>query len=126
MPHDPPTMTRALLLAIIWTLVILAACSIPGKDLPAIDIFSIDKIAHFVVFAGFGWVWMWALKSPPPRRTAYVLAFGLAYAALTEVYQGFLPFDRTPDPKDALANALGLLTAILIYRLTNRNRLSKT
>ena len=29
------------------------------------------------------------------RRTGYVLAFGLAYAALTEVYQGLLPFDRT-------------------------------
>lgn len=115
-------MTRAHLFAILWTLGILAACSIPGKDLPEIDIFSFDKIAHFTVFAGFGWLWMRALQGPLPRRTAYVLASGLAYAALTEVYQGLLPYDRTPDPLDALANALGLLTAVLLYRVFQRKR----
>lgn len=119
MTHDscPQPMTRAHLFAIIWTLGILAACSIPGKDLPDIDLFSFDKIAHFVVFAGFGWLWMRALQGPSLRRTGYVLASGLAYAALTEVYQGLLPYDRSPDPYDALANALGLLTAVLLYRL---------
>ncbi len=115
------TMTRSHVFAIIWTLGILAACSIPGKDLPDISFYSFDKIAHFVVFAGFGWLWMGALESPPTRRTGYVLASGLAYAALTEVYQGLLPYDRTPDLNDALANALGLLTAVLIYRLLHRD-----
>ena len=116
-------MTLARLIAIVWTLGILAACSIPGQDIPSINLFSFDKIAHFIVFAGFGWLWMRALAGPMRRRTAYVLAFGLAYAALTEVYQGLLPFDRTPDPKDALANALGLLTAVLTYRLLKRERI---
>ena len=109
-------MTHAHLLAIVWTLGILAACTIPGSDLPKINIVSFDKAAHFVVFAGFGWLWMWALRETP-RSTWRVLAFGLAYAVLTEIYQGFLPFDRTPDPRDALANALGLLAAVLVYRM---------
>ncbi len=113
-------MTRSHLFALVWTLGILAACSIPGKDLPDINLASFDKIAHFVVFAGFGWLWMRVLQGSLSRRTGYVLASGLAYAALTEVYQGLLPFDRTPDPNDALANALGLLTAVLIYRLLHR------
>lgn len=113
-------MTRAHLFAILWTIGILAACSIPGRDLPRVDIVSFDKFAHFVVFAGFGWLWMHALASPMKRRTAYVLAFGLAYAGLTEVYQGLLPFDRTPDLQDALANALGLLAAVLLYRWQQR------
>ena len=95
-------MTRAHLLAIVWTLGILAACTIPGSDLPKINIVSFDKAAHFVVFAGFGWLWMWALRETP-RRTWRVLAFGLAYAVLTEIYQGFLPF--------------GLLAAVLVYRM---------
>ena len=110
-------MTRAHLLATLWTLGILAACSIPGQDLPSVNIVSFDKFAHFVVFAGFGWLWMSVLQQPMGRRTGYVVGFGLAYAALTEVYQGFLPFDRTPDPYDALANALGLLAAVLLFRL---------
>ena len=115
-------MTRIHLVAIVWTLGILAACSIPGQDLPEIDFFSFDKIAHFTVFAGFGWLWMWALQGPLPHRTGYVLGAGLAYAALTELYQGLLPYDRTPDPYDALANALGLLAAVLLYRLLKRER----
>ena len=113
-------MTRYHFLAILWTLGILAACSIPGKDLPDINVVSFDKFAHFGVFAGFGWLWMRALQGPLSHRTKCVLAAGLAYAALTEIYQGLLPFDRTPDPIDALANTLGLLTAVLIYRLLHR------
>jgi VanZ family protein len=110
-------MTRAHLLAITWTLGILAACTIPGRDLPSVNIPSFDKIAHVVVFAGFGWLWMHALRGTPAQKTWRVLAGGLAYAALTEIYQGILPFYRTPDLYDALANALGLLAAVLIYRL---------
>lgn len=110
-------MTRAHLLAIIWTLGILTACTIPGRDLPSLNIPSLDKVAHFVVFAGFGWLWMRALRGTPAQKTWRVLAAGLAYAALTEIYQGLLPFYRSPDLYDALANALGLLAAVLLYRL---------
>lgn len=113
-------MTRNHLFAVLWTLGILAACSIPGDDLPTPPIASADKIVHFALFAGFGWLWMRAFPDGPVRATGYVLAFGLAYAALTEIYQGLLPFGRSPDPYDALANALGLLCAVLLYRLRNR------
>lgn len=99
---------RPLPLAVLWTLGILLACSLPGESLPSVGLFAFDKLIHFGLFAGFGVLWCWAL----PGRTTRVLLFGLAYAVLTEVYQGFLPFERTPDPYDALANALGLLTAI--------------
>ena len=109
-------MTRAHFLAIAWTLGILAACTIPGGDLPTVNIVSFDKAAHFGVFAGFGWLWMGALRGGLAQTTWRVLAGGLAYAVLTEIYQGFLPFERNPDPMDALANALGLLAAVLVYR----------
>lgn len=103
------------LLAIAWTLGILAACSIPGSDLPKVNIVSLDKAAHFVLFAGFGWLWVRALRGPIIQRIRYVLIGGLAYAGLTEVYQGFLPFERSPDPLDALANAAGLLAAVWFH-----------
>lgn len=110
-------MTRAHLFAILWTLFILAACTVPGSDLPKVNIVSFDKAAHFGVFALFGWLWMVALGGALARKIGRVLAGGLAYAVLTEIYQGILPFDRNPDPMDALANALGLLAAVLVYRL---------
>lgn len=108
-------MLPARLLALCWTLGILVACSIPGKDLPAINIVSFDKFAHFAVFMGFGWLWMRAIRGAPARRARYVLGAGFAYAVLTEIYQGLLPFERTPDPMDALANTIGLLVGVVAY-----------
>ena len=105
------------LLAVAWTLGILVACTLPGTDLPAVPLFSADKLGHFVLFAGLGWLWMHALDVPHGRRLALVGACGLAYAGLTEIYQGFLPWERTPDLMDALANAAGLAAGLLLYHV---------
>ena len=110
------------LLALLWTLGILAGCSIPGKDLPQVDLVSFDKVVHFVIFGGFGWLWMRALRKPLIAKTWWVLTTGVAYAVLTEVYQGLLPFERTPDPNDALANALGLVAAVLLFRFFEKRK----
>ncbi|MFQ5568085.1 MAG: VanZ family protein [Rhodothermales bacterium] len=114
---DSMTLTRTHLLAIAWTLGILAACSIPGEDLPRVDLLSFDKTLHFAAFAVFGWLWMRAVGPPSRHRTGWVLAASSAYAVLTEIYQSLLPFERTPDPQDALANLLGLLAAVLLFRV---------
>jgi hypothetical protein len=103
-------------LAVAWTLLILAACSIPGHELPASSLLQYDKLAHFALFAVLGGLWMHALPGPLPRTTRVVTAAGLAYAALTEVYQSLLPLGRSGDPLDVLADAAGLLTAVVLYR----------
>jgi VanZ family protein len=107
-------------LAWLWTTGILVACSLPGQSLPDITLFRFDKLIHFALFAGFGWLWMAALRQPLARRAGVVLAAGLAYAVLTEPYQGLLPFERAPDPYDALANALGLGAGVLAFRLLRK------
>jgi len=93
----------------------MAACSLPGADIPDISLFEFDKLAHFFMFAVLGWVWMYALLSPLRRRIVTILAGGIAYAFLTEVYQGFLPFDRQPDILDALANTGGLVLSVALF-----------
>lgn len=119
-PSSLKKLTLAHLIAIFWTLLILAACTIPGKDIPSINIVSIDKFAHFGIFAGFGWLWMWALRGTLISRMKRVLTAGIAYAILTEIYQGFLPFERQPDPLDALANIAGLLVAMFLYHAVQK------
>ena len=114
--------TSAHLLAVLWTLLILAACTIPGKDIPSINIVSFDKFAHFGIFAGLGWLWMWALQGTLTSRMKRVLVFGITYAIFTEIYQGLLPFEREPDPLDALANIAGLVTAVVLYRALQKRR----
>lgn len=109
-------------MAAAWTLAILALCTIPGNELPQVSIVSADKIGHFAMFTAFGWLWMHALRLEVRARVGLVLAAGLAYAVLTEVYQGLLPFGREPDVWDAVANSGGLLVGIGVWRLTSRAR----
>ena len=109
----------AILLALAWTLLILALCSIPGDSLPESELFSYDKLGHAGAFAIFAWLW---LRAATPDRTAWVLAGGVAFAIGTELYQGLLPFGRLADPLDALADLVGLLAGFLAYRLWTRWR----
>ena len=110
---------RSFLIATAWTLLIVAICSIPGDDLPDVDIWGYDKVGHFVMFAGFGWLWA---RAASKQALGWVLVTGVAFAGLTEVYQGLLPFGRTPDLYDALADVAGLSAALLVYRLRKRRR----
>lgn len=96
--------------AVGWTILILILVTIPDPDLPDADLPQLDKIAHFALFAGFGWLWMRSLPIKLDRRFKLILFAGLAYAVLTELYQGILPYGRQPDVLDAAANLAGLLS----------------
>ena len=108
-------MRRAL--AVAWSLAILAACSVPGEDLPDVDLpLSPDKWVHVGLFIGFGWLWLRA-----GARVGAVAVGGLAFAVGTEVWQSALPLGRSGDPLDALADAAGLALALGVFRLRAGN-----
>lgn len=117
-----PSHTRKIISvsAAAWTLAILALCSIPGNELPDVSIASVDKIGHFSMFAAFAWLWMHALRIEVRARLRLVFAAGLAYAVLTEVYQGLMPLGREPDVWDAVANSAGLITGLGLWRISSR------
>jgi len=114
---------HALPLAVLWTLGILVALSIPPPDLPvAPTTTGLDKVAHVVLFMGLGGLWMHALQpasGDTPRharwRGAGLFLAGIFFAGLTELYQYVLPVQRLGDPFDALADVVGLFLAILAY-----------
>ena len=110
-------MQPARILAILWTLAILAACSLPGNELPKIhfDLFEPDKIAHFILFFLFGTLWLMATPETQKGRRLIIIGLGVLYAVLTEIYQSVIPMGRTADPMDAVANIIGLLAAIGSY-----------
>ncbi len=95
------------LLAISWTLSILIACFIPGQLVEPIVFEWTDKIAHFVLFAGFSGFWLAAF--PGNRSCRMVLGAGILLALLTEAGQYLLPIGRSAEWLDLLADGLGLL-----------------
>lgn len=92
-------------MAWIWTLCILVACTIPGKNIPSAPVVGFDKVVHVGLFGV--WIVLWLLAT---RGNALIcVAAGIAYGVALEFYQQLLLFDRTFDWWDALADAVGVL-----------------
>lgn len=92
-------------LAWFWTILILVACTWPGKDIPSAPVVGFDKFVHSSLFVG--WATLWLLVYP--RKSTTVILLGMAYGLGLEFYQQLLPFDRTFDWWDAVADAAGVL-----------------
>lgn len=105
-------------LAVLWTVAVLAACSIPGSQIEPLQFtpFALDKWAHAVLFFGFGVLWTRA----QPDKVWGILLAGVAFGIAIEIWQGLLPIGRSPDPLDALADAVGLVAGVGLARALAR------
>jgi len=92
-------------IAVVWTFVILAMCTWPGKDIPNPPFPNFDKLVHGGLFAV--WAVLWLLSYPGKAKT--IIFAGMAYGLGIEFYQQILPFDRTFDWWDAVADSVGVL-----------------
>ena len=99
--------------ALAWTAGLLSAFLLPSSSLPSVSIPGADKVVHFGLFAGFGWLWTQAFPSLLyPGRV--VLVAGAVMVILTEAGQGLLlSLGRTADMMDGLADVLGLVAGVL-------------
>ena len=91
-------------IAWIWTFLILLACTWPGKSMPAAPIVGFDKLVHVSMFIGWAVLWLTVY----PSKTWTVIIAGVLYGVGLEFYQQLLPFDRSFDWWDALADAVGV------------------
>lgn len=103
---------------IAWALIILVATTvpIPGDALDVGD-FPLDRVAHFVLYAGFGLTLGRALWLRQSRRLlAFTLGWAgaLAFAAADEVHQAWIP-SRVPSLGDWTADAAGITVGLLAY-----------
>lgn len=98
--------------ALLWSLAVLAACSVPGDELPDASYLPLshDKWIHVFMFVGVGWLWVRA----EPRRVWAVALGGIAFGIGIEIWQTLLPIGRSADPFDALADVVGLAIGITL------------
>lgn len=101
--------------ALLWTLFILYACSIPGKELPKVDLFDqFDKVVHFLLFLGFYSLWFCCWKKKGFwLMLSIMLGFGIEWYQLN-----YVP-GRSFDVWDGVADSAGAMIAqwILPYLL---------
>lgn len=102
-------------LAILWTLLIMVALTIPGRAIPDSNILQLDKLIHAGLFLVLTLLWLAALSHASLLRGMIILAAMLAYAVLTEVYQEVMPIGRSADMLDSLADAAGAIIAFLLW-----------
>lgn len=121
---NSPNTVRALFLylsshrwpALLWTFLIVVACTWPAEDLPEAPTLGFDKLVHVALYAG--WIGLWLMLYP--RRLLLLLAMGIIFGIGMEFYQEWLPFGRSFDWWDALANTLGALIGGAVFRLLSR------
>lgn len=101
----------------LWSFIILVACTWPGKDLPAAPVVGFDKIVHSGLFT----VWAILALIIYPRKSRLVVVLGMAYGLGLEFYQQLLPFDRTFDWWDAVADAVGVGIGYFLTKLAVEN-----
>jgi hypothetical protein len=91
-------------IAIFWTLLILLACSWPGKSIPDAPVVGFDKLVHAGLFGGFTVLWLLIY----PQKSVTVILAGIAYGVGIEFYQEIMPLDRTFDLFDIVADTIGV------------------
>lgn len=108
--------SKAVLLATIWTAFILLACFIPGTTLPKVAVPLIDKWVHFIIFAGFTYLWYFRFKKPNLKSSLIliILATGLGY--LVEIIQGSdWVSNRSYEVNDVIADSIGGILGVILF-----------
>jgi VanZ family protein len=93
-----------------WAALILVLTSIPSPPGAPGGIPHLDKVVHFVLYAGQGWLVTRALRTRRPTTLAIALISIALFAAADEWHQRF--FRRDPAALDWIADVIGAATGV--------------
>ena len=111
--------------AILYGIAILAVSSVPNLKAPEVDFWAVDKVVHFLEYAGFAFLTFRSVShfgGEIQRRLAFwsALALSAGVALIDELWQGFVP-GRVSDPLDFLADVLGgAVTVVVLWLARSR------
>lgn len=120
-------MFRHFLPGIVWALVILILCGIPGRDIPHIsflELLSFDKFVHAAIFFVLYILFRRSLNNAGIALTTerrFILFFScIIYGGLLEIMQGLVFEERSADLYDFIANSFGVIVANFVVRKAGR------
>ena len=94
-----------------WAALILVLTSIPAPSGAPGGIPHLDKLVHFALYAGQGWLVARALRNRRPLTLTGALVAIAAFAAIDEWHQRFVA--RDPAAMDWVADVIGASAGIL-------------
>jgi len=107
--------------AVLWALVILWLCAIPGQDIPNWKLLSFDKAGHaflFFILTLFLFFGFYKQKSDGFFRKYFLLLsilVAILYGGATELMQQYWFENRHADMLDFIANSVGSLFSLPVY-----------
>ncbi len=120
--------------ALLWALLILILCGIPGKDIPHIsflELLSFDKFVHAAIFLililllirGFLVQTTFVLMQEKAKHFSILIC--ITYGGLLEIMQETLFEDRSADVYDFIANSFGCVLGLTTYNYFEKLFLNK-
>jgi len=88
----------------------------PSKDLPnGPDIPNIDKAIHFTLYFVFTFLSLFASSIKERKNIPWIIILMFAICFITEFLQKIMPYGRSFDYHDMLANSCGILLGLLLF-----------
>jgi len=120
--------------AMLWALLILILCGIPGRDIPHIsflELLSFDKFVHAGIFfvlillsiRGFVLQTTFSKIQQSPKLIAFIMC--VTYGGLLEIMQGTIFEERSADIYGFIANSFGCVMGLLLYSWAEKKILIK-
>ena|SRR5690606_18294237 len=113
--------------AVLWIILILVVCTLPGKDIPHtswLDRIHVDKVVHFGLFGGIvlflSLGYYWQKKHISPLMLLLFVLGAAVYGLAIEFIQKYLAVDRSFDMNDVAADTLGAIAGIWAFKLIRR------
>jgi VanZ family protein len=107
---------------IVWAALVIALHAIPGKDLPdapLLSLFQFDKFIHAALFGVLAWLIMCSLPNVQHntrKRWIGVFTACVLFGIGLEFAQQHCFAERSADVYDAIADAIGSLAGLIIFR----------
>jgi VanZ family protein len=110
----------------LWAAVILLTTLLPSTSMPANmsiwELLSFDTFAHAFLFCVLTFLMIVGLTKQYTYLTLrhyaqrYSLLISVSFGILIELVQHFLIYGRTGDPMDAIADTLGCLVGVVLFK----------
>jgi len=107
----------------LWLLIILILSGYPGKQLPEIAVWQIDKFVHTFIYGVlslclcFSFLKQFLDRKKRSSIAVKIIAFGIFYGGFMEILQNNMFINRSGNWYDFFANALGAILGVVIFPL---------